>query len=112
MSKKFADLTKIFKALSDKSRLEILSRIYKGELKCKCDEEERRDATCIKDLSKSLNIALPTVSHHIKELINAGLITTRKEGRWVYCQINKKVLERACKFLSKFLKEQRYEKNS
>lgn len=110
MSKQFAYLTKIFKALSDKSRLEILSRIHKDELKCKCDEEERHDATCIKDLSKSLNIAMPTVSHHVKELINTELITTRKEGRWVYCQINKKVLERACGFLSKFLKEQRYEK--
>jgi len=105
MNKKFANLAKIFKALSDKNRLEILSRIHTGELKCKCDKEECRDATCIKNLSKSLNVTLPTVSHHVKELVNTGLITTRKEGRWVYCQINKRVFVRACEFLSKFLRE-------
>lgn len=105
MSKKFIDLTKVFKALSDKHRLEILSLIQIGRLRCKCSEKGLRDATCIKDLSKSLDITLPTVSHHVKELINAGIITTNKKGRWVYCKVNKKGITKVSKFLSKFLKE-------
>jgi DNA-binding transcriptional ArsR family regulator len=104
MSKKFIDLTRIFKSLSDKHRLEILSLIHVGKLKCKCSEKNRRDAACIKDLSKSLDITLPTVSHHVKELINAGIITTSKKGRWVYCKVNKKGITKVSKFLSKFLR--------
>lgn len=105
-------LIRIFKALSDENRLTILSLIYKNEARCRCDKkEECLDETCIKNLSDSLSISLPTTSHHIKELVNAGLITTKKKGRWVYCQINRKVFAQACEFLNRFSKEVRYEEN-
>ncbi len=99
MSKNITGLSKIFKALSDKNRVKILSFIYEKECKCESNQCEYRNETCIKELSKLLNITIPTISHHIKELINANLITTKKEGRWVYCKINKKALEKACIFL-------------
>ncbi len=96
------DLTKIFKALSDKNRLKILSSIYEEE--CKCRQNNRSDSspTCIKDLSKLLYITVPTISYHIKELINADLITTEKNGRWVHCRINQKTLQKVCEYLKIF----------
>ena len=102
MDKNINNVTKIFKALSDENRLKILLSIYKNECKCIEDELSCRDETCIKDLSKSLKITTPTISHHIKELVNAGLITTRKDGRWVYCEINHKTFQKICIFLKNF----------
>ncbi|MFO7928134.1 MAG: metalloregulator ArsR/SmtB family transcription factor [Candidatus Humimicrobiaceae bacterium] len=102
MEKSIISLTKIFKALSDEKRLKILLFIYnKG---CKCEDEKLscQNETCIKDLTKLLNITPPTISHHIKELVNAGLIITKKEGKWVYCRINIKVFEKVHGFISKF----------
>lgn len=105
MNKNIPNLAKIFKALADENRLKILLFVYKKE--CKCDENQLscQNETCIKDLSKLLNITTPTISHHIKELVNAGLIITKKEGKWVYCKINRKAFEKAYIFSSKFFKQ-------
>ncbi|MBE0478908.1 winged helix-turn-helix transcriptional regulator [Candidatus Aerophobetes bacterium] len=103
MNKDTKNLAKIFKTLADENRLKILLFIYKKECRCKEDEFLCRDETCIKDLSKFLNITVPTISHHTKELVNAGLITTKKDGRWVYCKINQKTFQKIYGFLSKFL---------
>ena len=95
------DLTVIFKALSDKNRLKILEHIHSQKLKCSLNNEgECKDKTCIKDLSSCLKISMPTISHHVKELSNAGLITTKKKGRWSYLEIDSKNLKKADKFLS------------
>lgn len=112
MNKNQASLIRIFKALSDENRLTILSLIYNYEAKCRCDKKEKcLDETCIKNLSDSLSISLSTTSHHIKELVNAQLITKKKKDRWVYCQINRKVFAQSCEFLNRFSKEMRYEEN-
>jgi DNA-binding transcriptional ArsR family regulator len=103
MNKDISSLAKIFKALTDENRLKILLFVYKKECKCADSQPSCQNETCIKDLSKLLNITTPTISHHIKELVNAGLIITKKEGKWVYCKINQKAFEKACNFLSKFL---------
>jgi len=114
MNKNINNVTKIFKALSDENRIKILLSIYKKECKCIKYELSCRDETCIKDLSKSLKITTPTISHHIKELVNAGLITTKKDGRWVYCEINQKTFQKICTFLNNFstIKDQHHEKIS
>lgn len=101
MNKNITSLAKVFKALSDENRIKILWFIHKKQCRCKGDQCEYRDETCIKDLSRLLNITIPTISHHIKELINANLITTKKEGRWLYCKINHKAFEKTCSFLSR-----------
>jgi len=92
-------LVKIFKALGEENRLKILSNILKKEWKCQqgicCDKD-----ICIKDFSKPLTISFATISHHVKELVNAGLITAKKEGRWVYCQINRKAFKKMQEFLN------------
>ncbi len=64
---------KISKALADPQRFAILERIAGGrsEVACKC-------------LVEQFDVAQATISHHLKELANAGLIETRREGQCAY----------------------------
>jgi ArsR family transcriptional regulator len=68
---------KIIKALSDPNRLKIIDILSCGE-KCACDILEHFDLT------------QPTLSHHMKVLIDCGLINSRKEGQWNYYSLNNK----------------------
>ncbi len=66
----------LFKALSDETRLRCLSLlINKGEL-------------CVCELTYALNLSQPKISHHLAKLRKAKLVTDRKEGLWIYYQIN------------------------
>jgi ArsR family transcriptional regulator len=67
---------KIIKALADPSRLKIIDILSCGE-KCACNLLEVFDFT------------QPTLSHHMKVLINCGLVESRKEGSWSYYSLNK-----------------------
>lgn len=93
------DLAQIFKALSDPNRLAILQRIRdccpKG---CRVPSEEAD--TSVSAIAGRFDLALSTVSHHLKELRNAGLICCEKRGQWVYCTPNEEVLRQLKKFLS------------
>jgi ArsR family transcriptional regulator len=111
MSRKFASLSKIFRALTDQNRLKILQLVYKKEVKCKKSRFLCTDEATIKDLSGSLRITVPTISHHIKELLYAGLIRTKKKGRKVYCRINQRTFLKAYSFLGGFLKSFLLNKN-
>ena len=73
-------IVKIAKALSDKTRVRILQDIAKrGSVSC-------GDAINVACLSQ------PTVSHHIKVLVDAGLLIAEKNGRHVIIKVDKKVL--------------------
>lgn len=102
MNKKTENLAKIFKTLTDENRLKILLFIHRKECVCKEEKFSCRNKTCIKDLSRLLNVTTPTISHHIKELVNAGLITTKKEGKWVYCKISQETFQKISNFLNTF----------
>ncbi|WP_238903964.1 metalloregulator ArsR/SmtB family transcription factor [Clostridium sp. YIM B02506] len=62
---------KIFKALSDPNRLKIIDILSCGE-KCACD------------ILESFEFTQPTLSHHMKVLIDCKLVRSRKEGLWNY----------------------------
>lgn len=66
---------KIFKALGDSNRLKIIDILSIGE-KCACEILECFDFT------------QPTLSHHMKVLIDCGLVDSRKEGIWNYYCLN------------------------
>ena len=67
-------ILKIAKALSDRTRLRILREIgAAGEISCG-------------ELAKRFPISQPTVSHHLKVLEEAGLVSTRHEGQFHYFQ--------------------------
>ena len=101
MDSHFKELSRMFKALADENRLKILALVREGELRCECTEAGRDDTCCMKDLVEFVGVSQATVSHHVKELVAAGLITTRKKGKWVYCQVDKEGIARSCEFLKK-----------
>ena len=79
------EAVRVFKALGDEKRLRILSLLRQGE-RCACV------------LLEHLNLSQPTLSHHMKILCDARLVTGRKEGKWVYYSLNRAqapVLEQA-----------------
>jgi len=102
--KKLSELVYLFKAFSDENRLKIIQQINKRDLKCSLNKKGKcEDRTCIKDLAKKLKIGLPTVSHHVKELVRSGIIKTEKQGRWSYLQINPKRFHELIAFLQTFI---------
>ncbi len=81
-------LAKIYKALSNENRLEIFLSILKSDQKnfetgCDC---------AISLIMQKLGIGAPTISHHLKELSNAGLIETKREGKFLVAHVNKETL--------------------
>jgi ArsR family transcriptional regulator len=86
-------IVKIAKALSDKTRLRILKEVSKGNYGLSCSDAEE-----IAGLSQ------PTVSHHIKILVEADLLNTEKNGRCVMISINKKTLNEFSSLISDSLK--------
>lgn len=71
MMKEFLDLTK---ALADENRVRLLLALRDGEL-CACQ------------LTELIHLAPSTVSKHLFLLKNAGLVESRKEGRWIYFKL-------------------------
>jgi len=86
---------KIFKALSNPKRLEIFLEIAKAQEKCFKTGEE----CFIYEMLPRLNIGTSTISHHLKELSNAGLITTERKGKFLVARINKDILDEVKKVL-------------
>lgn len=68
------EVVEMFKAIADENRLKILSILTHGRL-CACD------------ILENMDLSQPTVSHHLKILQQAGLITVEKKGRWNYYSI-------------------------
>ena len=89
------ELAKIFKALSNENRLEIYKEIAKQE---NIDYEQKCECS-ISDILSCLKIGAPTISHHLKELANANLITTEKNGKFLIAHINKNTLEKIKSFI-------------
>lgn len=73
-------LTRRFKALSDPHRLRILDRLRGGE-RCVCE------LTDVLDAGQSL------LSFHLKTLKDAGLVSDRRDGRWMHYALNADALE-------------------
>jgi ArsR family transcriptional regulator len=69
------DLSNIFKALSDKTRLRILKLLEEGEL-------------CVCDIVAALDMVQPKVSFHLSVLKKAGLIKDMKQGKWIHYRID------------------------
>ncbi|WP_040410871.1 metalloregulator ArsR/SmtB family transcription factor [Desulfosporosinus sp. OT] len=86
------------KALSNPNRLELYFQIAKMN-----ESSFPTDSECfVTDIISSLNIGAPTISHHIKELVNADLIRTEKKGKFLICKVNEELIEE----VSKSLKQQ------
>ena len=71
----YAEYAKVMKALSDSKRVKILDLLSSGTL-CACD------------LLEHFNCTQPTLSHHIKVLVDAGLVSIEKKGIWHHYSIH------------------------
>ncbi len=83
------ELAKIHKALSNENRLEI----FKSILECENKQFESGCDCLITDIMQKMCIGAPTISHHLKELSNAGLIETEKQGKYLVARVNKVLLQ-------------------
>lgn len=92
------ELARIFKALSDPNRLAIL-QMLREECGGTCRFEPGDNGNTVSEIADRFDIALSTVSHHLKELKNAGLIECVKRGQWVYCSPRPEVLARIREFV-------------
>jgi ArsR family transcriptional regulator len=70
-------LARVFKALGDPTRVRLLSLIAAHE----------SGEACICDLTAPVGLSQPTVSHHMKQLADAGLVIREQRGKWAYYRI-------------------------
>ena len=80
----------VFKALADPNRLRLLSIVKAGE----------SGEACVCDLTAPLELGQPTVSHHLKILVEAGLLRREKRGTWAYYSLVPGALERTAGLLA------------
>ena len=92
------DLARIFKALSDPNRLAIL-QVLRECCGAECRLPTDASGNSVSEIAKCFYLALSTVSHHLKELKNAGLINCSKRGQWVYCSPNQEALKQIREFV-------------
>ncbi len=89
-------LAKVLKALSHPKRLELFFKIagkHKAEFETGCE-------CFVTDMIASLKLGAPTISHHIKELENAGLITTERKGKYLSAKVNEETVEEVSKLFA------------
>lgn len=90
-------MAKIFKALSNPNRLELYLKIAEAH---EASFQRGDDECFLADVIGCLNIGAPTISHHIKELTNADLITTEKKGKFLICRVNLELVEEVSRILA------------
>ena len=83
-------LARLFNALSNPNRLKIYSEILKSE---KTNFEVGSSWCPLSEVVRSLKIGSPTISHHVKELVDAGLILAERQGKYLVCRINPEMRE-------------------
>ena len=81
-------LAEVFTALSDPVRLRLFSLIA-----------ARPEGACACEMVGRINRSQPTVSHHLKALEAAGLLTRERRGRWIWYQVDRSGLRDAASLL-------------
>lgn len=82
-----AKLDKIFGALADATRREILEKV-------------KDEAVTVVELASDFHMSLPAVSKHLKILNNAGLLKRKKKGRFIYCRYHPETIAVAARWIS------------
>lgn len=91
---------RIFKALSDPARLKILQFLQRPDAAC-CVLE---GCVCACDVERVLGVSQATVSHHMKLLVDAGLVRAEKRGRWMLYSIDGAAFAGVVDWLTPFAK--------
>ena len=93
MENQYVRMAKVFRALSDPKRVKIVDMLSCGEM-CGCV------------LLKCFEITQPTLAHDMKVLSEAGIVTSRREGKKTYYSLNRELLEKVSVRLREMLKEE------
>ena len=72
-----ADLAHVLKALADPTRLRLVSMVA----------AHQNGEACVCELTEPLGLTQPTISHHLKILVDAGIFTRTQRGKWAYYAI-------------------------
>ncbi len=83
------NISHLFAALADSTRISILNLLAQS-----------REAVCVCDITGSFKLGQPTISHHLRILKEAGLITGDKRGKWVHYSLVEGRVEEAKALLS------------
>jgi ArsR family transcriptional regulator, arsenate/arsenite/antimonite-responsive transcriptional repressor len=78
-----AATAELFRALADPARVKIVNLVAASP-----------DGVCACNLNDPLELAQPTVSHHLKKLVDAGLLEREQRGKWAYFSLNRDAVER------------------
>ena len=92
--KSFEPEAELFKAISDPYRLRMLATMARAG-----------HEVCVCDFTDALPLNQPTVSHHLRILREAGLVTCERRGTWVYYQLAADAPERVRAALATVFKE-------
>lgn len=76
----------MFKVMGDETRLKIMDMLSCGEM-CACN------------ILEQFSITQPTLSYHMKLLVDMGLVMARKEGKWIYYSLNQDGIAQVRKYI-------------
>jgi ArsR family transcriptional regulator len=99
------ELLKALKALANESRLRMFEAILNNQAQCSCCPEnigifefDKGGICCVDEIVERFGMAQSTISQHLKELHNAGLLERHKKAQWVYYTVNRKRLEELAEY--------------
>lgn len=72
------ELAQLLKAVADPTRLQLIAYINASS----------QSESCVCDLTEAMDLSQPTISHHLRILTKAGLITREKRATWVWYSVN------------------------
>lgn len=78
-----AATARVFKALADPTRVRILNLLANNPA-----------PVCVCEMNSHFDLSQPTLSHHLKRLVTAGLLTREQRGTWAYYGVNDDSLRR------------------
>ena len=73
----------LFRALADPARVRIVNVLATSD-----------DPVCVCELTEPLGLSQPTVSHHMKKLLDAGFVERERRGKWAYFNLSREAAER------------------
>ena len=98
------DIVEICKALSNEKRLQILEWLKEPELHFTPLVSEGTDSNnegvCVTQLHQKLEVTQSTASQYLSILLRAGLLESKRVGKWTYYKRNEETIKEVCRYLS------------
>jgi ArsR family transcriptional regulator len=82
-AKAVVELERLFQALADRNRLKVVNMLAQAE----------GDAVCVCEFQEALGLKQPTVSYHLKQLVDAGVIAREQRGRFAFYSLQPGALD-------------------